>query len=330
MTDRFSDIFPGQPKRSAWQRFVAPVVTSVLHGAGRLLGKTAYLLDIRHRRIVVRNLQFAFPEKSKDEVRAIASNVFQHYGITVLEIIQSSWCRPETMLRRITEVEGRENLDALESDKGTILVTAHIGNWEVANQFTTAVLSRPLVAVARSIRNPALEKALVWFRTRFGGELINKKGAMPEMRRALKQGRTLALLVDQGAKSGEGVRVRFFNRDVRAHAVVAVLALRYGCPVVPAYCVRERHGFRAVIEPPIQIERTGDLRADIVSNTQKVQDVIEKAIRRYPEQWFWFHKRWRTFYPELYKKEMERKKRQRERRIRKKRKKSEKAGRDDA
>jgi KDO2-lipid IV(A) lauroyltransferase len=298
-------------------RWAAAIPAGRVESIGRFLGGVLFFLDTRHRRIVRRNLQFAFPEWRPDKVKATARRVFEHFGTTLLEILQVSCSSREALLRKVDRVEGLENVRHFENGRGAILVTAHLGNWEMANLYASSALRRPPVAVARPIQNPRVEQKVIEFRTRFGGELINKKGALPEMRSALRQGRVLALLVDQGTKASEGVRVRFFGRHVRAHAAVAVLALRCRVPIIPAFCVKEGNRFKLVVEPPLVLERSGDLRSDIAVNTQKVQHAIERMIRRYPEQWFWFHKRWKTYYPELYKEDLERKRRQR----RKKRKK---------
>ena len=316
-TDRLTKKTIKYKSRNTLMRWLAAIPAGRIESIGLFLGGMLFFLDTRHRRIVQRNLQFAFPEWRPEKVQATARRVFEHFGTTLLEILQVSCSSREALLRKVDRVEGLENVRHFENDRGAILVTAHLGNWEMANLYASSALSRPLVAVARPIKNPWVEQKVIEFRTRFGGELINKKGALPEMRSALRQGRVLALLVDQGTKASEGVRVRFFGRHVRAHAAVAVLALRCKVPIIPAFCVKEGNRFKIIVEPPLQLERSGDLRSDIAVNTQKVQHAIERMIRRYPEQWFWFHKRWKTYYPELYKEDLERKRRQRARRQRK-------------
>jgi len=317
VVESLSNIIPkGQPEGTL-RRSVAGLSARKIQRIGRFLGALAHALDTRHRRIVRRNLQFAFPEWNRRKVHRTTRRVFEHFGITLLEILQAGCSRQEDLLQKVAEIDGRENLRHFDQGRGAILITAHLGNWEMANHYASSVLRRPLVAVARPIKNRWVEQKVVQFRTRFGGELINKRGALPEMRRTLRQGRTLALLVDQGTKAGEGVRVRFFGRHVRAHAAVAVLALRCRCPVIPAFCIKERNRFKVIVKPPLRLERSGDLRTDIAVNTQRVQHAIERAVRQYPEQWFWFHKRWKTYYPELYKEDLERKRRQRARRQRK-------------
>lgn len=296
-----------------FKSFISGISHKKIVRMGRMLGLIFYYLDARHRRIVRRNLKFAFPEWDWGRVLQVTKRVFQNFGITALEILQISCSSPRDVLAKARVVQGMENTEYLSNKNGVIIITAHLGNWEIASLFVSAFIKDPFVAVARKIRPQWFEQWVVDFRTRFGGEIITKKGALPDMRKSLRQGKVLGVLIDQSTKAGEGVKAKFFGHDVQAHAAVAMLALRHKSPVIPAFCVREENGFRIIIEPPLNLERTKDLRADIQLNTQLMMDAIEKVIRLYPEQWFWFHKRWKVYYPHLYPEDLARKKRQRAR-----------------
>jgi KDO2-lipid IV(A) lauroyltransferase len=273
---------------------------------GKTLGLIMYGLDVRHRRIVRRNLKFAYPEWDWSKILRLTRRIFQNFGITALEIIQISCSSPEQMRAKAHTIQGLENLDCLSSNKGILLISAHLGNWEVSAQYVSAFIKAPFVAVSRKIRFKPFERWINGLRTRFGGELIDKQGAMPAMRKALSQGKILGVLIDQG---GQGATAKFFGHDVQVHAAVALLAIRCKCPVIPAFCVREGNGFRIIIEPPLALQRTADLRADIEANIQIMMNAIERAIRRYPDQWFWFHKRWKQYYPHLYREDLEKERR---------------------
>ncbi len=314
MIDPQADTAAAGAPGHAFHEFVAGITPEKIRRLGRILGTAVYFLDLRHRRIVRRNLKFAFPSWDWPEVLNVSKRVFQNFGITALEIIQMSCSTIEQMRAKTVTVEGIENLAILSQEKGIILISAHLGNWEFSAQFVTGTLNAPFVAVARKIRFRPFERWVNAFRTRFGGELIDKKGAMPEMRKALRLGKVLGVLIDQG---GEGATAKFFGRDVQAHASVALLALRTRCPVVPAFCVRVKDGFRIIVQPPLELQRTSDLRADVHFNIQLMTAAIEKIIRRYPDQWFWFHKRWKAYYPHLYPEDLKKAKRKEARRRRK-------------
>lgn len=120
------------------------------------------------------------------------------------------------------------------------------------------------------------------------------------MRRMLRQGGVIGLLVDQSRRS-EGVDVNFFGHWVTATPSAAFLSIRCKSPVLPIFCVRDNRGrLTVMMQPPLEMKRTGDLRSDIQTNTQIITDVVEKAVRQYPDQWFWVHKRWKKYYPDLY------------------------------
>ncbi len=309
----FTDSEMSGDSMTPFRLFVAKIPQKKIVRLGRILGIVLYYLDARHRRIVRRNLKFAFPEWDWSRVLQITKKVYKNFGVTALEILQISCSSRRDILTKARVVQGIENTEYLDNKNGVFLITAHLGNWEVASLFVSGFIQHPFVAVARKIRPKWFEQWVIDFRTRFGGEIINKKGALPDMQKALRQGKVLGVLIDQGTKAGEGVKVKFFGRDVQAHAAVALLALRCKSPVIPGFCVREDNGFRIIMEPPINLQRTGDLKADIRANTQLMMDAIEKAIRSYPDQWFWFHKRWKVYYPHLYREDLEKKRRKQER-----------------
>jgi len=297
--------------RTSFQLFVAKIPHKKIAQMGRALGRVLYGLDVRHRRIVRRNLKFAFPEWEWREVHRVTKQVFQNFAITALEILQISCSSFQEVREKAHTIQGLENISDLPNTQGIIIISAHLGNWEVSGHYVSTISNAPLVAVARKIRFKPFERWINRLRTRFGGELIDKKGALPKMREALRRGKNLGVLIDQG---GEGAKAKFFGHDVQAHAALALLALRCKNPVIPAFCVREKDGFRIIIEPPIALQRTTDLRSDIQVNIQLMMDAIEKAIRLYPDQWFWFHKRWKVYYPHLYREDLEKRRLKQKRR----------------
>ena len=267
---------------------------------GKILGGAAYFLDVPHRRIVRRNLRFAYPDWSREKVEHISRRVFQNLGISFLEFFQVDSMSREQLLGRV-RVVGLENLqNALKSKTGLILVSAHLGSWETGMLFVCCHIRKPLLGVVKKVRFAPLNRWVQRLRSRFGIEIVEKKGAMPEMRRMLRRGGVIGLLVDQSRRS-EGVEVNFFGHKVTTTPAAAFLAIRCKSPVLPLFCVRDDSGRpTVVVQSPLEMKRTGDLRSDVQANTQIITDVVEKAVRQYPDQWFWVHKRWKKFYPHLY------------------------------
>jgi len=300
-------------KNTAFQTLAAHIPSGHIVCFGKLLGRLIYLLDIPHRRIVRRNLRFAYPDWPQEHIQAISERTFQNIGITITEIFQAASFSCDDLLGKIS-IRGEGHIEnALKLNRGLILVSAHLGNWEVGLQFLSCYMQMPITGVAKRIRYEPLNRRLNALRTRFGLKIINKKGALPQMRQALRRGEVMGLLIDQSKRS-ESVDVRFFGHTVTAPSAAAMLALRCKSPVVPIFCVREA-GYKLAFyaEPPLEIKRTHDLRSDLATNTQMMTDIIEKMIRKYPDQWLWLHKRWKKHYPHLYPEFFARRQRRKER-----------------
>jgi len=267
---------------------------------GRILGTLAYLIDAPHRLIVRTNLRLAFPDWSPKKIRQTSKRAFQHLGATFVEICQlATYSRAEVMAR--VRVVGTDRWRrALERNQGLILVSAHLGNWEFGTQYAACFMRKPTLGVVKKIRFKPLNQWVHNLRTRFGIGIVYKKGALPDMRRALRRNGIVGLLVDQSRRK-EGVDVNFFGHRVPATPAAAFLGLRCKSPILPIFCVREASGQLTVhVDQPLDLEWSGDLRADVQANTQLITDAVERMIRQYPEQYFWLHKRWKKYYPHLY------------------------------
>ena len=294
--------------------FIARIPQKHLVIIGGFLGTLAYVLDRRHRRIVRRNLQFTYPRWSRDRIREVARKVFRNMGTTALEICQMTCLSREDILYRV-RIKGKHNLlKAKEGPKGAILFSAHIGNWEMAHVFAACYLGIHPVMVARKVRPAILDQWLFGLRTRFGGLILDKRGALAKLARVLNRGSLVGILIDQGTLRSEGVEVEFFGKATTATPAAAILARRFDVPVLPAFCVREADScLTFIVGAPLSLKKTEDMRFDIRTNTQMMNDAVEKMVRAYPDQWFWFHKRWKRHYPHLYSEDLARARRRKER-----------------
>lgn len=267
---------------------------------GWMLGTFLYCFDVYHRRIVQRNLRFSHPEWSRNQIQDMQKRFFWHCGITILEILQMTQLTSENIVHHLRVDGERYLLDALARRKGVIMVSGHLGNWEMAWQFAPCYYQQHITAVAKRMRNPKLDRFIHSFRTRFGNRIIYKKGALLDMFKSLRQGNIVALLMDVSRRF-EGVEVQFLGRRATATPAAALLAQRCKSPVIPAFCHRTQEGELILqIEPPVEMIRTNDRQRDLQTNTQAITARIESAILKYPEQWFWILKRWKEFYPKLY------------------------------
>lgn len=259
------------------------------------LGRILYAFDRRHRNIALSNLRMAFAnEKSEAEIRTIARKVFENLCKILFEVAWSLRLDKSEYPKyfRVSGIEEYKRI--LARGKGVLGLGAHFGNWELVSiigymyNLTANVLYRPLDA-------PFLDRFMLENRTRFGGKIIaTHRGVIRGILRALKRGESVGLLFDQNVDWFEGVFVNFFNRRACTNLGLARLALKSKAPVVPIFMVREPKGFCAVFGPELPLIETGDRTKDVEANSQMYNDVIEIYARKFPDQWFWVHQRWKT------------------------------------
>jgi len=293
---------------------IGRIPRSSLESLGRGIGRIAYLVDIRHRRIVLQNLCFVYPQWDSRQTRRMARRIFQHFGIVLLEILQAPFLEPSALAERV-RVEGLALLkDTMTTARGCLLFSAHLGNWELGFLALSAHIDRAVTTVAKPIKLQMAHAWLTALRSRFGNRVVFKNGALPFMIRSLRQGDTVAVLIDQGVRRKEAIEVSFFGKRSMATPAAALLGLRCRVPVVPLFCVRGDDGrYTVKVFPPVDFQRSACLRSDIAAFTQALMHILEDVIEEYPEQWFWFHKRWKRTHPDLYPEylELRRKKRRR-------------------
>ena len=276
-----------------------PVRRTLFIGAFRIF----YHLVPRQRLIAAHNLRRAFPEKSDGEIIRIVKGVYRNIGISAAEFFDIPRLTKEN-IAALVEAEGVENCEkALAKGRGLLMFSAHFGNWEL-EAAAAALLIKPAVVIYRTLDSPLLENLVLTVRSATGNTLLDKKRAMRAMLRTLNQNGIVGILIDQNMAWYEGVFVDFFGRPACTTDGLALLALHTEAPVLPAYLVRLPDGrYRLVIGPEVEVIRTGDRDADVLANTQRFTKVIEQIVRRYPDQWFWVHQRWKTQMCQVPKKE---------------------------
>ncbi|MBI2467823.1 MAG: lysophospholipid acyltransferase family protein [Candidatus Rokubacteria bacterium] len=261
---------------------------------GAAAGELAYWVLAGRRRVAHANLALAFgPALDPRARRRLARANFRHLGVTVFECCRLFFGPPGRMLERV-RMEGVEHLKAgLAEGRGVLYLGAHFGNWELlaASQQLTGF---PLSVVVRPLDNPLLEALVARARERLGVRLIPKRRALRDVQTALARGECVGIMLDQNA-GRRGVFVPFFGQQASTSRSLAVLALKTGAPVVPAFIRRLADGSHQVtLEPPIPLARTGELERDVAEATRRFTEAIERQVRAYPEQWFWVHRRWKT------------------------------------
>jgi KDO2-lipid IV(A) lauroyltransferase len=266
---------------------------------GRRLGDLAYWALPGRREVASQNLALAFGrERPSEDLRRLARRCFQHLGMTAVEACVFFF-RPPTVLLSRVEMEGVNSLkEAMALGRGALLLTAHFGNWELlaASHLLTGY---PLSVVARPLDHPLFDRLVARLRARSGAELIEKRRALPSVLAALKRGRMVGILLDQNSSRREGIFVPFFEVPASTSKSLALLALKTGAPVVPVFIHREADGrHRVLFHPVLPVASTGDRERDLFAATAAFTRVIEETVRKWPEQWFWVHRRWKTRPPD--------------------------------
>lgn len=258
---------------------------------GRFVGRLVFALGIR-RRVTLENLRHAFPEKAEGERRQIARGAYESMAMGVIESISSVRRTPEE-LDSLVVVDDWKTLKAdIDSGKGVLLATAHFGNWELLGE-VMARRGLKLAVVVKPLKG-ALNSKLVEARQKAGVHLILARGALKAAVQAVNEGYLTAMLVDQVLPAKHGVFVPFFGRPACTTPALGVAAQRTGAPVYVVMAAREGHKLRMFVEGPIPMPSSGDQDADVRAHTATVTAIIEKYIRRYPDQWLWLHRRWKV------------------------------------
>ena len=263
---------------------------------GQSVGKLAYALAADLRRTGATNLRLAFPEKTEEERAALLRECFNGLGRQLGFFSQFS-TRSLEQLQNLVEVEGLENLAVAKANmnSGLILFTAHLGAWELTS-FGPSLFGHPFSFLVRRIDNPKIEDLIDGVRTRFGNQTIDKLSAARSMLKMLRSRGVLGLLPDLNALDAEAIFVDFFGVPAATNFIMAKLALRTNSPIIPIFAPwsEEKQKYLLLIGTPISIDASGDEERDVRELTTKLSQHIENAIRRYPGQWLWIHKRWKT------------------------------------
>ena len=256
--------------------------------------KIWFVVDKRHRKVAIDNLTHAFGDQmTASEIKRIARKTFFYATNMIFETPRVYALKPKDVSKYYT-VHGLHHLrTAHNKGKGVLMFSGHLGNWEISVQLNN--LARLQVSgVYRKLDFAPAERYFHEKRESTGSRLYPLKGAVHSILRELGEGNCMALLIDQNAKRHQSVFIDFFGRTASANMGPAYLALMTGVPVIMYFFVRENGKYRCEFLPELPVINTGDMEKDLLINTQNFNNALEGIIRRYPDQWFWIHNRWKT------------------------------------
>jgi KDO2-lipid IV(A) lauroyltransferase len=261
---------------------------------GDALGNFYSILGGRRRQIIDFNLGLAFPEMPRDERRALARAVTRHFARSALDAIRIQRLQPEELLSTV-EIDGIENLEnALALGRGAFFLTAHIGSWEVAALVTGLKVEAGLSVVNRPLDNPLLEVELDRLRKLYGNRVFGKHNILREMLVQLRKGGGVGILIDQRVREDQGIEVPFFGHPAWTHPILARMGRKTGAPVVPTFALRDAPGhYRLRYETPVVVDGLSEPELEDAVLTTRYMAILEAAIRANPDQWLWYHDRWK-------------------------------------
>jgi KDO2-lipid IV(A) lauroyltransferase len=259
------------------------------------ISQLVYLFHFRLRQVGMRNLAMVFPEKSVAERKRILRGEFTSLGRQLAELCQFPRYTPEN-IDQVVVYDGLENYErAYARGKGVLFLTAHFGGWELS-AFAHSLHGHWVNIVMRPMDNQYLDRMLQSYRTMYGNKVVPKDDFVRGLLAAMKAGETVGILMDTNMTPPQGVFVDFFGIQACTASGLARIAMRTDAAVVPGFTIWDESlgKYRLRFDPALELIRTGNLEADIVANTQMFTKVIEDYVRKYPEQWLWVHRRWKT------------------------------------
>lgn len=269
------------------------------------LGSLAAILLRKRRRIAVHNIRRAFPHISPRAADAMAARVFRHFmRCSVEAIVAPQILTPDNFRQHVIFRNEQHLREGLDSPKGAIWITAHLGTWEVLG-IISRFLGVHLTSVYRPVKNRKIDRLLREHRASLGQTLVEREGALKNLLRALRNHKAhVAILTDQHAKR-EGIWLPFFSRLASNTPAPAILALRTGAPIILWHSRRLPGIFRFEVfcDKPFTVSSTGDRARDVEHITRRISQRLEQFIRATPDQWLWLHRRWHTPPPEILERE---------------------------
>jgi KDO2-lipid IV(A) lauroyltransferase len=267
----------------------------VARAAAITLAWTVYWLHVRLRHAGMRNLEMAFPEKSRRERAKILRGVFTSLGRQLAEMCLFPKYTRENVAK-VVVYDGFENYErAFARGKGVLFLTAHLGAWELS-AFTHSLHGHPLHIVMRPLDNVPLDRLTRRYRTMHGNSTVDKDDFVRGLLSAMKAGEVVGILMDTNMTPPQGVFVDFFGIPACTASGLARIALRTDAAVVPGFTIWDPvlRKYRLRFDPAVSLVRTGNDDADMIANTALFTKIIEDYVRRYPDQWLWVHRRWKT------------------------------------
>lgn len=275
--------------------FLGMIPEPVSNQLGNFIGSIWFFLDKKHRTLTMNNIKKAYgSRKSNKEIKILAKNVFKNTAKMLFEHARFHRMKHEDF-SGLFSITGLEHLKAAHAEgKGVLCFSGHLGNWELLA--TLAYITQIKFSVIyKTIEFAPMDRYITKTREFTGCNMLPLHNALDQVIISLGRGDMIGLIVDQNVrKRNRAVFIDFFDRKASATKGLAKLALSTKAPVVPLFIFKDKGRTKIEILPKVPLIQTDDIEQDIFDNTQVYHSIIEKYVRKYPEQWFWLHNRWKT------------------------------------
>lgn len=287
-----------------WLEFIAVWVLVQVFGIlprvlsrrlGSLIGRTTYLLLDRLRQTGERNLQLAYPSLAAGQRTILLKRIYRNLGWQLAEFCQMSRYTRQNSADFL-RCEGLEHyMKARDAGRGVLIVTGHLGAWELSS-FYHSLMGYPMSMVIRRLDNTRLDRYVNRIRCLHGNRVLHKDDFARGLIGAMRKGDTVGILMDTNMTPPQGVFVDYFGHLACTASGLARVALKTGAAVLPGFMLWEEAENAYVLRfgPQITLPATGNSEVDVLASTQACTAAIEQWVRRYPDQWLWVHRRWKT------------------------------------
>ena len=245
------------------------------------------------KKVVISNLQNAFPEKKYSEIESLAYKTYKSFAITLVEIMYLPYMSKQQLVDAVHCANPELIIEKYKQGKGVILLSSHFGNWEFIAISVAMQIAIPFSVIVKPLRNPYVFEWMNRFRTKFNNEIVPLGISIRKTYQTLKEKKIVAMVADQrGPREGE--RVDFFGREVSVYTGPAALAVKTGAPIIYGIPIRQKDYKYQTVLVEIPTNDLNEKDVDIINViSQRHTAYLEKIVREYPEQWLWMHNRWK-------------------------------------
>ncbi len=260
-------------------------------------GLCCFTLLKKEREKTISHLKKAFSKKYSDkQINKIAKNVFLNLSRNIAELFFLKRLNKNELAQKVS-CEGLEIIEkTLKKGKGTVILSSHTGNWEITSPYL-ATFTVGGGAVAKALKNKTLNKLVTRLRTYENCEIIDRDSNPKKILKILRENKVIGILADQDIKNIEGVFVEFFGQQTYTPTAPVKIARTAGCDIIPIFMARDpknKYHHKMTVYPAITIDRKDKSQQTLIEKTQQWTTLLENHIKKYPDQWVWMHKRWKT------------------------------------